>query len=174
MNCSQMESVLLDYAAGVMPANSADRIAVEHHLTACQSCRERAEGFSSVAKVLEDWDTPAISPWFNARLRQRIAAEEAQAWSWQRVFDWSREWLRKPVTAAAFAAVLMVGSLAVWTSRPGPVSPSALPGPVAKQEAQKPQVDELMPVVEDFDMLANFEVIQDLKTSAPKPPKNEM
>ena len=174
MNCSQMQSTLLDYATGRL--SGADRVSAEHHLTLCQGCRERAEGFRAVAQVLEDWDTPQISPWFNARLRQRIAAriasEEALGWNWRRALGW----LAQPVTAAAFAAVLIVGSLAVWTSRPAthPATPIATQ-PAIAQDQQKAQVDELLPVVEDFDMLANFEVIQDMKTaSAAKPAKNKM
>jgi hypothetical protein len=169
MNCTQMESVLLDYSSGRLAG--ADRVPVEHHLTVCQGCRERAEGFRAVAQVLEDWDTPEISPWFNARLRQRIAAEEADAWNWLRALDW----LKQPVTAAAFAAVLMVGSLAVWTSRPATLPVQHGPAKPVVQDQQKAQVDELLPVVEDFDMLADFEVIQDMKTaSVAKPGKNRM
>jgi anti-sigma factor RsiW len=170
MNCNQMEDVLLDYAAGRLAG--ADRASAEQHLTVCPGCRERAAGFRAVAQVLEDWDTPQISPWFNARLRQRIArieADEALGWNWRQAFGW----LTRPVTAAAFAAVLMVGSLAVWTSRPSTV-PQIAAKPVV-QDQQKAQVDELLPVVEDFDMLADFEVIQDMKTaSVAKTPKNKM
>jgi hypothetical protein len=162
MNCSQMESMLLDYAAGRLAG--ADRASAENHLTFCQGCRERAEGFRAVARVLEDWDTPQISPWFNARLRQRIAAEEALGWNWRRALGW----LAQPVTAAAFIAVLMVGSLAVWTSRPSERPALQLAArPAMSPDQQKPQVDELLPVVEDFDMLADFEVIQDLKSTGP-------
>jgi hypothetical protein len=174
MNCSQMESLLLDCAAGRLAG--ADRASVEHHLTVCPGCRERAEGFRSVVQVLEDWDTPQISPWFNARLRRRIAAEEALGWNWRRALAWTSAWLKQPVTAAAFAAVLMVGSLAVWTSRPATrPAPQIAAKIVVHPDQQKPQVDELLPVVEDFDMLADFEVIQDLKSpSAAKPPNSKM
>jgi len=169
MNCKQIESVLLDYTAGRL--SGADRASAEQHFAECPGCRRRAAGFRAVAQVLEDWDTPPLSPWFNARLRQRIAAEEALGWNWQRVLGW----LAHPAAAAAFAGVLMVGSLAVWSARPS-VHPAP---PVAAKPAvqqQKPQVDELMPVVEDFDMLADFEVIQDMKTdsSAKNATKNKM
>src|SRR5580658_2966923 len=126
MNCNQIENVLLDYTAGRL--SGADRLSAEQHSAACAGCRERVAGFRAVAQVLEDWDTPQISPWFNARLRQRIAAEEALGWNWRRALGW----LAQPATAAAFAAVLMVGSLAVWTSRP-----SVHPAP---QVAAKPVV----------------------------------
>src|SRR5580693_3557320 len=157
MNCNQIEGVLLDYTAGRLAG--ADRAAAEQHFAVCAGCRGRATGFRAVAAALEDWDTPPISPWFNARLRQRIVAEEALGWNWRRALGW----LAQPATAAAFAAVLMVGSLAVWTSRPSAhPAPQVAVKPVV-QNPQKPQVDELMPVVEDFDMLADFEVIQDMK-----------
>jgi anti-sigma factor RsiW len=158
MNCNQIESVLLDYTAGRLAG--ADRASAERHLAACPGCRERSQGFRAVAQVLEDWDTPPISPWFNARLRQRIAAEEALGWNWQRAFGW----LAHPAGAAAFAGVLMVGSLAVWTARPSVQSAPQVAVKPMVQDQQKPQVDEIMPVVEDFDMLADFEVIQDMKS----------
>ncbi len=170
MNCSQMESMLLDYVSGRLAR--ADRAPLEEHLTVCQGCRERAEGFRSVAQVLESWETPEISPWFNARLRQRIAAEEALGWNWRRSFDW----LKQPVTATALAAVIMMGSLALWTSRPAtqPATKIAAAA-VMHPDQEKPQVDELLPVVEDFDMLADFEVIQDLKSpNAAQTSKNKM
>lgn len=163
MNCNRMESVILDYVGGRL--NGADRAAASAHLSACSACRERAEGFGQVARVLEDWDTPEISPWFNARLRQRIAAEEASRGSWARGFDW----LRRPATAAALAAILVAGSATVWMSRPAEVAPVK-----AQVTPAKHQADELMPVVDDFDMLANFDVITDLKDKPQKSSINKM
>ena len=157
MNCKQMEAVILDYVSGRL--NGADRAAAGIHLAACSVCRERAEGFGLVARVLEDWDTPEISPWFNARLRQRIANEEAARWNWTRTLDW----LRRPATAAAFAAILVAGSATVWMARPAEV-----PAPVNVQGPVQHKTDELMPVVDDFDMLANFDVITELKDKAKK------
>jgi anti-sigma factor RsiW len=140
--------------------NAADRAVVETHLRSCAGCQARAEGFHAVSRVLSDWETPEISPWFNARLRQRIAEEEALTWNWRRALDW----LRQPLTATAFAAMLVVASTAVWMARPA-IAPAA-PNPVPVQAKQ--HVDELMPVVDDFEMLANFDVITELKTPRPK------
>jgi anti-sigma factor RsiW len=165
MNCNQMETVILNYIKGDYVSgrlHGADRAAAESHLAACAGCRERAEGFGLVARVLDDWDTPEISPWFNARLRQRIASEEAARWNWTRPL----EWLRRPATAAAFATILVAGSAAVWIARPAEVK-----APVKVQAPVQHKTDELMPVVDDFDMLANFDVITELKD---KPKKNEI
>src|SRR5437899_8220352 len=161
MNCSQIEILLLEDLKSKLAG--ADRAAFERHLASCEGCRQRAEGFRSVSQVLDDWDTPEISPWFNARLRQRIAAEEALGWNWQRALGW----LKQPATAAAFATILAVGSLTVWVARPA-VQPA--PAPVV---AEGHQVDELNAVVDDFDMLANFDVITDLKADRKKSAGNK-
>lgn len=152
MNCEQFESLLLDYAGG--RANPDPTF--EQHLAGCPSCRTRAEGFRRVSATMDEWDTPEISPWFNARLRQRIAEEEASRWSWQRMLGW----MKQPVAAAAFAVILIVGSIAVWSARPAVQQP-------VREMANVQANDELAPLVEDFDMLASFEVIQDLKTKTP-------
>jgi hypothetical protein len=169
MNCKQMgEDVFLDFATGKL--SGAARVTAEKHLASCEGCRTRLAGFQAVSNVLDEWETPELSPWFNARLRQRIAAraaeEEASRWSWLHAFDW----LKRPATATAFAAVLAMGSAAMWMARPSTEStPTA---PPAKQAKQAPaQADELLPVVEDFDMLANFDAITDLK---PKVKKSEI
>ncbi|SRR5579871_41409 len=158
MNCSQIETLMLDYAAGRLAPG--DRASAEGHFAVCEGCRRRAEGFRAVSAVLEDWETPEISPWFNARLRARIAEEESFEWNWKRAFAW----LAQPAAVAAFAAVVAVGSLAVWTSRPD-VNVVAPKQAISNPARPNPKVDELMPVVEDFDMLADFEVIQDMKTA---------
>src|SRR5689334_13544087 len=143
MKCNQIETFLLDYINGKLAP--ADRTAAQQHLAVCQECRVRAEGFRAVSTAMDDWDTPEISPWFNARLRQRIAAEEAAGWSWQRAWDW----FKQPVAATAFAAILIMGSLAVWTARPT-VEPAKQAGNVVHPGHKDHQVDELMPVVDDF------------------------
>jgi len=158
MNCHQVNDLFLDFLSASLDA--ADRVAVSEHLASCDGCRTRAEGFRMVSRTLDAWETPEISPWFNARLRQRIAEEEARVWNWRVAFGW----LRRPATAAAFAAVLMVASAAVWMARPAPK-------PVPVEARQNPQTDELMSSREDFDMLADFEVITELnqnqKTTKP-------
>jgi hypothetical protein len=154
MNCNQMhEDVFLNYAK----LSAADRATADAHLAACAGCRTRMEGFRAVSSALDEWETPELSPWFNARLRRRIAEEEALQWSWRRAFDW----LRRPATATAFAAVLVLGTTAVWMARP-----AIPPAPVAPPPVH--HADELLPVVEDFEMLANFDAITELKTKAKK------
>lgn len=152
MNCSQVEERMIDYAAGKLAG--AERASLAEHWAQCPGCRGRAEGFSLVSRVLDDWDTPEISSSFNRRLRQRIAAEEALGWNWERVIGW----LRRPATAAAFAAMLLMGSITVWQSRPAPVL-----APSPEEVARLHPTDEIMTVVDDFDMLASFDVITEMK-----------
>lgn len=150
MNCHQLDTLLIEYLDGRL--HPGERSTVEHHLTSCAGCKARAEGFRSVSQVLEAWEAPETSPWFNARLRRRIASFEAAHWDWRAQL----RFLLKPVYAAAMGTMLVVGSLALWNSRPG-----TAPKTVTSAEHQR--MDEIIPVVDDYEILANFEVLTDLK-----------
>src|SRR5574341_2381839 len=79
MNCEKLEGLLIEYLDGVL--NPAGRATVETHLAACAGCRERVESFRAVSRALDAWETPEVSPWFNARLHAKIAESESKA-SW--------------------------------------------------------------------------------------------
>ncbi len=80
--CAGIEDKLVEYLDG--RAKPAERRAVEEHLTACSSCRNRAEEFRHLWSALDDLPVISPSPAFDASLRARIAAEPARRgfWSW--------------------------------------------------------------------------------------------
>src|SRR6266851_2425224 len=80
--CAGMEDKLVEYLDG--RAKPAERHAVEEHLAACSSCRNRAEDFRHLWSALDDLPVILPSPAFDASLRARIAAEPARRgfWSW--------------------------------------------------------------------------------------------
>ena len=128
MNCHRLETLLIEYVDGRLAA--AGRTTVEDHLKSCAGCRTRVEDFRSLSQVLDAWEAPEISPWFNARLRRRIAAKEAEGWGWGGWWVWSERlrFLLHPGYAAAMGVMVVAGSLAVWNARPAPV----LKAPVAE------------------------------------------
>jgi anti-sigma factor RsiW len=77
MKCEQVSNELMAYVDG--RANAGARRAIEDHLAGCAACRTRVEEFRKVWSVLDE--APAIEPsfGFDARLRQRIAAEPRRA-----------------------------------------------------------------------------------------------
>ena len=77
MKCEEVSKELIAYLD--RRANSAERREVEEHLAGCAACRTRAEEFRRVWSVLDE--LPAIEPsfGFDARVRQRVAAEPQRA-----------------------------------------------------------------------------------------------
>lgn len=151
MNCHQLETLLIEYVDGRLAA-AASRTSVEDHLRTCAGCRARVEGFRSVSQVLDGWEAREISPWFTARLRQRIAVQEAASW---RAWAEGLRLLLHPGYATAMGFLIVAGSLAVWNTRPA----SAPKAPIVAQQ----RIEETTPVVNDYEILADFDVLSDLE-----------
>ena len=155
MTCDRLEALWIEYLDGRLAAG--DRATLERHLASCAGCAERVRDFRAVSAALDSWEAPEVSPWFDARLRRRIAAEAAGPWGW---LGRLRAALR-PAYALGLAAVLLAGSLVIWNRRPALVAHNApAPKPTA---VEKQRLEEIMPVVEDYDILANFEMLGELK-----------
>jgi anti-sigma factor RsiW len=143
-----MESQLIAYLDG--RATVRERREVEQHLAACAACRARVEGFRGVWKVLEEAPAPEPSAWFDARLRQRIAAEPPPA-LWTRVIAW----LPQPRLALASLMLIAVGFWAASVARPELPAPAPT-APVAMSE------DQNFRMIKNMQVLENYEVLKDL------------
>ncbi len=147
MNCERIEKRLIAYMDG--RASAAERREVEAHLADCGPCRTRAQEFRLLWGVLDEMPQVETSPAFDARLRARIAAEPSRASLWG--------WLVPSPRLALAVSLLLV--LSVW------ISSVPAPGPavadVAKSEAEFKMIKDL-PVLEDYDVLANFEALSEL------------
>jgi len=111
----------------------------------------RAEEFRRLWGVLDEAPLVEPSPAFDARLRARIAAEPPRTSLWA--------WLA-PTPRFAFTVSLLL-ALSVWISSlpPGPPqTPGLTPG---ASEAEFSMIEDL-PVLEDYDVLANFEALSEL------------
>ncbi len=150
MNCSKLETVWLPYLDGKLSAQ--ERALVDAHLTACADCAARLEGFHAVSNALESWEAPAPSAWFDVRLRHRIAAEAAPRGFWG--------WLGLPVPSfpLGVAAMLFLASLLVWSGG----TREALP----EQLVTDVKMDELLHVMEEVELLNDFDVLGELKKPA--------
>ena len=147
MKCEQMESQLIAYLDGRVTAH--ERREVEQHLSACAECRARVEGFRGVWKVLEETRAAEPSAWFDARLRQRIAAEPAPG-MWVRM----GAWLPQPRLALASLTLIAVGFWAAAVTHPQIQAPAA--NAVAMSE------DQNFRMIKNMQVLENYEVLKDL------------
>ena len=77
---------------------------MQGHLASCRACAAELASLQQTMSLLDEWQTPEPSPYFNTRLRARIR-EEALAPA-QR--GWLA-WFRRPVLAGAAALLLGLG-----------------------------------------------------------------
>ena len=78
MKCENISKELIAYLD--RRANSAERSMVEEHLAECAACQARAEEFRKLWSVMDEMPVIEPSLGFDARVRQRVAAEPRERW----------------------------------------------------------------------------------------------
>jgi len=112
MKCNDIRELLPDLAAGITAAGSE----VHDHLRDCAECGSTLEDFRKTMALLDQWQVPEPSPYFDTRLKARLREEGAkQPSSWL-------VWLRHPVLAVSLAVVL-VGGVTFYVEWPPHVGP---------------------------------------------------
>jgi cytochrome c-type biogenesis protein CcmH/NrfG len=143
MKCNEILERMPDLAAG-MEASTPE---VDQHLKTCTDCVAKLEEFRQTMALLDEWQAPEPSPYFDTRLQARLREEKAK----QPVSWWS--WVRRPVLAGALAVVAVVG-ITVFEKGGGPPSAPPLPGTA---------VSDLSALDKNGDMYANFDELDDLQ-----------
>ena len=155
MKCEDVEKSLIAYVDDV--AAPAERRAVESHLAGCDACRARVAEFRSVSNLLGE--IPAIEPsfGFDARVRQRVAAEPQPGW-----FAWFAPQARLALSAAMLVAltVLMVKLPGNRTDAPAPVA-STVTAAAASSDQDFDAIKDLG-VLENYDVVTNMDALSQL------------
>jgi anti-sigma factor RsiW len=143
-----MESRILGYVDGRL--KESERLEVEKHLSTCAPCRVRAEEFRAVSGLLDELPVIEPSPEFDTRVRALVAAEPVKQ-SW-----WA--WLHVSPRVAFAASFLLLAAVWIGMYRQ-PQQP--LPWNGNPQVADEQMMEDL-PVLEDHDVLSNFEPLKEL------------
>jgi anti-sigma factor RsiW len=151
MNCEKMGIKLIAYLDG--NASAGERREVEAHLADCGACRTRAEEYRRLWTALEGVPDVEPSLTFDARMRQRIAAEpKPKFWGW---------FVPSPRLALSLALLLVLSCwLAVVPTDLGPGSPAA-------QSDQDFKMIKDLRVLEDYDVLTKFDALSELPPAQP-------
>ena len=163
MKCDEIKDMMLDVAAGAGEATPA----MNEHLLGCTDCMEKFAGMQQTMALLDEWQAPEPSPYFDtrfaARMREERAKPQRSAWA---------SWLRAPVLAGALALVLtMVGGVNWFTSR----GASAPNGPVSQAVVAPPgtAVGDLQELEKDEDLYANYDILDDLQAPGQEVDQNQ-
>jgi anti-sigma factor RsiW len=147
MNCGSVEKNAIAYLDGSLPPHL--RREVEGHLADCTACHERAQQFRQVWDILDREPVIRLSTGFEAAVHARIAREGVRGSLWG--------WLvmPSPRLAVGVAALLVFSA---WLSL---MPPAPQLQAVSSGETEFRMIVDL-PVLEDYDVLANFEVLSEL------------
>lgn len=135
MSCSRMENKILGYVDGRL--KESERLEVEKHLAACAACRLRVNEFRAVSGLLDELPMIEPSAAFDLRVHARVAAEPVKQGWWA--------WLM-PAPRVAVAAAMLVAAM-VW---------------VGTRHNQPQIAQDDIPVLENYDVLSNFEPLTEL------------
>lgn len=132
MNCktcqADLPNLLFDPGA---PENAAARA----HLATCAECARELAAYESTMSLLDTWEAPEVSPYFDQKLAVRLReVQEAPAPGWleqiriRLQLNTGRQF--RPMLAGAMALMLIIGGGGVGVStfshqQPKPVHPSA-------------------------------------------------
>jgi anti-sigma factor RsiW len=160
-NCNDTRELMPDLAAGLTAATPE----VKAHLESCAECAGKLEAFRQTMSLLDEWQAPEPSPYFDVRLNARL---REQAESARQSVGWLR-WLRKPAMAASFA-LLMVASVTLVRMNNGHDSNNATTAPVplvavSQQATAEPgtAVGDLQALEKNQTLYSDFEVLDDLE-----------
>ena len=74
MKCNEIRELMPDLAAGL----NAVTPEMKSHLDSCAECAGKLEAFRQTMSLLDEWQAPEPSPYFDVRLRARLREELQQ------------------------------------------------------------------------------------------------
>ena len=160
MKCIEIRELLPDLAAGLIVAEPE----INNHLRSCVDCAGTLSEFQKTMALLDEWQAPEPSPYFDTRLQARLREEAAiQPSRW-----WSLAGMRRPALAASLAAIVVIGA-GVFRLEQSKIHHRS-PGPVALIEpgtavGDLQALDQNHDIYSDSDLLDDLQVQQDVRAN---------
>lgn len=150
MNCKEMGDRLLDLAAGTVPDGETER-----HLQTCEACADKLASLVQTMSLLDEWQAPEPSLYFDSRLQARLREEAARpATSWL-------GWLRKPALAFAMVGLMAVG-VTLYQHRPDSIGTGQQAQAVEVNAQPGSAVYDLQNLDKNHDLYANFDLLDEI------------
>jgi hypothetical protein len=147
MNCNEIHERMPELAAGFDQPTANEN----EHLESCGACAEKWKAMRATMTLLDEWQVPEPSPYFDVRLQARLREEMAKPQA-----GWLH-WFRRPVLAAALTVIMGVG-VGLFVTR---ISDHGQP--IAEADAGPgTAVSDLQTLENNHDMYSDFETLDDL------------
>ena len=148
MKCDEIRERMPDVAAGFSEVTASD----SNHLAGCSACSEQLKAMRATMSLLDEWQTPEPSPYFDTRLQARLREEMAKP-----QVRWM-QWFRRPVLAAALTVIMGLG-VGVFFTRDHHGNTDR--GPIA-YTGPGSAVSDLRELDKNHDLYQDFELLDDL------------
>ena len=162
MNCNQIHELLPELATGMDAAPE-----VQKHIASCASCEVHLRDLQKTMALLDEWQAPEPSPYFDTRLQARLSQERreerrremarpAAGWlSWM----WRRPAWAMSLAAVVFAGALLVSNKSLLLTATIPTKPPSLGLPVEPGTA----VGDLQALEKNDELYADFDMLDELQ-----------
>jgi hypothetical protein len=139
MDCKDTEKYLIEAAMGGVAEPD-----FHAHVCDCAMCAARVQEMQRTMALLDEWQAPEPSAYFDTRLKARLREEMAHSHGWL-------SWFRKPALAAAMTGLLVVGGALFTTG-----------GRNAAPQLPSAAVQDLQDLDKNHDLFADFELLDDV------------
>ena len=149
MKCDEIRERMPDLAAGFsQPTGDEGK-----HLESCGACAQQLQALRATMALLDQWQAPEPSPYFDVRLQARLREEMAKPEA-----SWF-QWFRRPVLAAALTVCLAVG-VGVFFTGDGGIYKRTQEASIAEPGTA---VSDLQALEKNHDMYSDFDLLDDLE-----------
>ena len=149
MKCDEIRGRMPDLAAGFsQPTGDEGK-----HLESCGACAQQLQALRATMAVLDQWQAPEPSPYFDVRLQARLREEMAKPEA-----SWF-QWFRRPVLAAALTLCLAVG-VGVFFTGDGGIYKHTQEASIAEPGTA---VSDLQALEKNHDLYSDFDLLDDLE-----------
>jgi len=159
MNCDEVRERMPDLAAGLTEVTAEE----SKHLASCDGCAGKLQEFRQTMALLDEWQAPEPSPYFDMRLQARLREEMARPQA-----NWL-QWFRRPMLAAALTLLVGIG-LGLFFARGNGIYRPAGNDRFVEMELQQFQpgtaVSDLQELDQDHELYADFELLDDLEVQS--------
>jgi anti-sigma factor RsiW len=156
MRCTEVREQFFDLADGRLPAAAAQ------HIASCSDCAAEWKSMQATLALLDEWQAPEPSPYFDMRLRARLREEAAAPATFMEKLRAALSPAglmgRKAALASAMAVLLVSGVLMFQGGTPS--NPSGATPPEVQAKAGTP-VGDLMTLDKNHDLYADFDLLDD-------------
>ena len=154
MKCEEIREVMPDLASGLMGMTPE----INGHLADCGACAGKMAEIRQTMALLDEWQAPEPSPYFDVRLQARLREEMAKPQAG------GLAWFRRPVLAAAFTVLMAIGIGLFFSKGNGIYNTGDNEIAINDSQVTEPgtAVSDLQALEKNHDLYSDFDLLDDL------------